>query len=143
MEPQPEHELAAGLPQTSQTASVFGGGTSADSADSADECAEEAAKAEAAAAAVEGGRGADVADECAPTFKEPSTNPPEAKTAAATVDGGVGRGPTFKETPANPPRRCESLLGVEDEGTSSVGGDGLLSATAFFPPLFLGMVWVV
>ena len=134
MEPQPEHELAAGLPQTSQTASVFGGGTSADSADSADECAEEATKAEAAAAAVEGGRGADAADEC---------DPPEAKTAAAAVDGGVGRGPTFKETPANPPRRWESLLGVEDEGTSSVGGDGLLSATAFFPPLFLGMVWVV
>ena len=112
MEPQPEHELIARLPQTSQSGSAFGGG----SADAADE------RAGAPAAAAEGGvaddelvlveGSADAADEEAGADAD----------ADAAGEGGVGEG-------------VDTNAGDGDEV------DGPVAALDDFPPFFFGMGW--
>ena len=120
MEPQPEHELAAGLPQTSQTGSAFGGG----SADSADGVPPSTTPTNPRAPA-------------APTFKQTPANPPEGGVAAneratAAGEGGVGGGDA---------RRSAAATNADD--ISSVDGDGPLAAPAFLLPLFFFVITIV
>ena len=92
------------------------------------------------------GRCADAADECAETKAEEEAEAEaeteaEAEAAAAAVEGGVGGGARAQASAQA--RRSEAVGVVNDaDGTSSVGGDGLLAAPAFFPRLFFGIVVV-
>ena len=144
------------FPHTSQAGSAFKGQSTDAGAEEAgadaDAAAEKAgadadADADADAAAEEAGAnadatleeaGADAADECAEATAEVEAEAEEEEeddvasaSAAAAVDGNV----------VSPQTRWWSE-GGEACRPEALGGDGLLEAPAFFPPLFFGMLIV-